>query len=103
MPSNFPEVFSALRGILARHVGKLVVTEDTLSCYRLEGGMHPTHKKPFPIAWVSVDKAYVSFHHMGIYARPGLAQRHVERVKSANARQVLFQFYIQRPGAICRT
>ena len=23
-----------------------------------------------PVAWVEVGKAYVSFHHMGVYARP---------------------------------
>lgn len=74
MTTNFPEVFSALRGILSRHSGRLVVTEDTTSCYRLEGGKHPTHKRPFPIAWVTVGKAYVSFHHMGVYARPDLLQ-----------------------------
>jgi hypothetical protein len=74
MPTNFPEVFSALRDILRRHAGNLLVTEDTPGCYRLEGGMHPTDKKAFPIAWVAVGKAYVSFHHMGIYARPDLLQ-----------------------------
>jgi hypothetical protein len=69
---DFPEVFAALREVLRRHAGRLVVTEDTPSCYRLEGGMHPSHKKPFPIAWVAVGKGYVSFHHMGVYARPDL-------------------------------
>jgi hypothetical protein len=72
MPNNFPEVFAALREILKRHAGQLAVTEDTATCYRLEGGKHPTRKKPFPIAWVTVGKAYVSFHHMGVYARPDL-------------------------------
>jgi len=69
---DFPEVFAALREVLRRHAGRLVVTEDTPSCYRLEGGMHPSHKKPFPIAWVAVGKGYVTFHHMGVYARPDL-------------------------------
>ena len=72
MPANFSQVFSTLRDILSRHAGKLVVAEDTPDCYRLEGGRHPTHKKPFPVAWVTVGKAYVSFHHMGIYARSDL-------------------------------
>src|SRR5215203_5890206 len=72
MSTRFTDVFSALRDILKRHAGKLVVTEDTASCYRLEGGMHPTHKKPFPIAWVTVGKSYVSFHHIAVYARPEL-------------------------------
>jgi hypothetical protein len=72
MSAKFTDVFAALRDILKRHAGRLVVAEDTASCYRLEGGMHPTHKKPFPIAWVTVGKAYVSFHHMAIYARPDI-------------------------------
>ena len=72
MPSNFPQVFCALRDILKRHVGGLVVTEDSTRCFRLEGGRHPTHKKPFPIAWVTVGKGYVSFHHMGVYVCPDL-------------------------------
>ena len=72
MPANFPQVFAALRDILRRRGGRLVVTEDSANCYRLEGGNHPTHKKPFPVAWVTAGKAYVSFHHMGVYARPDL-------------------------------
>ena len=35
MPANFPEVCSALRDILRRRGGRLVVTEDTAICYRL--------------------------------------------------------------------
>ena len=72
MDARFPAVFSALRDILHRHAGALSVTADTPTLYRLEGGSHPTHRKPFPIAWVSVGKSYVGFHHMGIYARPDL-------------------------------
>jgi hypothetical protein len=72
MPTNSQEVFTALREILRRHADNLVVAEDTVSCFRLEGGMHPIHKKPFPIAWVAVGKACVSFHHMGAYACPDL-------------------------------
>ncbi len=72
MADSFPDVFSALRGILQRHLGKLVVTEDTPRRYCLEGGLHPKHRKPMPIAWVEIGKNYVSFHHMGVYARPDL-------------------------------
>ena len=66
------EVFEALRGILQRHAGRLSVSEDSSTGYCLVGGSHPKHKKPIPIAWVRVDKRYVSFHHMGVYARPEL-------------------------------
>ena len=72
MPPKFENVFSALRAILARHAGALTVTEDSPKRYCLEGGRHPTHQTPMPIAWVQVGKAYVSFHHMGVYARPDL-------------------------------
>ena len=92
MPTNFPQVFSALRDILSRHAGKLVVTEDTSGCYRLEGGMHPTHKKPFPIAWVTVGKAYVSFHHMGVYARPDLLKGVSKELKARMQGKSCFNF-----------
>jgi len=72
MTTKFESVFSELRAILTRHVGSLSVTEDGPSRYCLEGGRHPKHQTPMPIAWVQVGKAYVSFHHMGVYARPDL-------------------------------
>ncbi len=74
MSSQFQTVFLELRQILSRHRGKLFVAEDSPLCYRLEGGIHPKHKKPFPIAWVVINKNYVSFHHMGVYAKPELLQ-----------------------------
>jgi len=72
MPPKFKDVFSELRAILVRHAGALTVTEDSPTRYCLEGGRHPKHQTPMPIAWVQAGKAYVSFHHMGVYARPGL-------------------------------
>ena len=92
MPANFQETFFALRDILRRHAGRLIVTEDTASCFRLEGGMHPTHKKPFPIAWVAVGKAYVSFHHMGIYARPDLLNGVSKELKARMQGKSCFNF-----------
>ena len=98
MNANFPQVFSALRDILKRHAGKLVVTEDTASCYRLEGGMHPTHKKPFPSAWVAVGKGYVSFHHMGVYARPDLLQGVSKELKARIQGKSCFNFTSPDPA-----
>lgn len=74
MNPEFQRVFSALRAMLARHAGSLKVTvsEDTATRYCLEGGRHPTHGTPMPLAWVQVGKNYVSFHHMGVYASPAL-------------------------------
>ena len=69
---DFPSVFAALRGILLRHAGKLTVTEDSPRRFCLSGGSHPKHKTPMSVACVEIGKAYVSFHHMGVYARPEL-------------------------------
>lgn len=92
MPTKFSDVFSALRDILRRHSGKLVVTEDTPACYRLEGGLHPTHGKRFPIAWVVIGKAYVSFHHMGVYARPDLLDGSSKELKARMQGKSCFNF-----------
>jgi hypothetical protein len=74
MPSDFNPIFTRLRAILRRHVEALSVAEDTPTRYVLEGGVHPTHRRLMPIAWVQVGKAYVSFHLMPIYGCPELSE-----------------------------
>jgi hypothetical protein len=67
MVADFQKVFTALREILKRHAGKLVVTEDTASCFRLEGGAHTTHTKPFPIAsvpWGRSTRVFITWGSM---------------------------------------
>jgi len=98
MPVSFQEVFAELREILRRHAGKLVVTEDSASCYRLEGGKHPTRKKPFPIAWVSVEKSYVSFHHMAVYARPDLLEGVSQELRARMQGKSCFNFTSANPA-----
>lgn len=44
--------------------------QDKDTCFSLEGGLHPSHKKQMPIARVEIGKAYVSYHHIGVYAHP---------------------------------
>jgi hypothetical protein len=72
MPQDFAPIFAALREILMRHAATLSVKEDSPSCFCLEGGLHPKHKTPMPLAWVAVGKSYVSYHHMAVYASPDL-------------------------------
>jgi hypothetical protein len=72
MRSEFETVFGRLRAILQKHAGPLSVKRDSPTSYCLEGGVHPTHKTPFPVAWVEIQKNYVSYHHMGVYANPSL-------------------------------
>jgi hypothetical protein len=100
MPNDFQTVFTALRDILKRQAGKLVVTEDTKDCFRLEGGRHPTHKKPFPIAWVAVEKSYVSYHHMGVYARPDLLKGVSKELKARMQGKSCFNFTSADPALL---
>lgn len=92
MADSLTEVFSALRGILQRHTGKLVVSENSPSRYCLEGGLHPKHKKPIPVAWVEIGKNYVSFHHMGVYARPDLLKDISKKLKARMQGKSCFNF-----------
>jgi hypothetical protein len=71
-PPSFQSVFAALREILKRNAGRLAITEDSPSRFCLTGGSHPKRRAPMEIAWVAVGQAYVSYHHMGVYARPDL-------------------------------
>jgi hypothetical protein len=70
--ADFEAVFNRLRTILKKHRGNLAVSEDLPGRYCLTGACHPTHKGPYPIAWVEIGKAYVGFHHMGVYCSPEL-------------------------------
>jgi len=63
-------VFKELRQILIEHKGGLTVSKDTDSIFCLEGGVHPRTKKAFPVAWTEINKNYVSFHLMSVYAIP---------------------------------
>jgi hypothetical protein len=92
MADSFNQVFSALRAILQQHTGKLLVSEDSPTCYCLEGGLHPKHKKPMPIAWVRVGKNYVSFHHLGVYARPALLKGVSKKLKARMQGKSCFNF-----------
>ena len=92
MADSFPKVFAALRAILEKHPGKLVVSDNSPTRYCLEGGLHPKHKKPMPIAWVEIGKNYVSFHHMGVYARPDLLKGVSKKLKARMQGKSCFNF-----------
>jgi hypothetical protein len=92
MTDSFADVFSALRAILKRNAGKLVVSEDSATRFCLQGGSHPRHKTPMPIAWVTVGKGYVSFHHMGVYARPDLLKSVSKKLKARMQGKSCFNF-----------
>ena len=94
MPNSFPEVFSALRAILKRQSGKLVVSEDSPTRFCVQGGLHPTHKTPMAIAWVTIGKNYVSFHHMGVYAHSELHKGISKKLKARMQGKSCFNFTV---------
>jgi hypothetical protein len=92
MADSFAEVFLELRSILERNAGRLAVSEDSSTRYCLHGGLHPKHKTPMPIAWVEIGKNYVSFHHMGVYARPDLLKGMSKKLKARMQGKSCFNF-----------
>ena len=92
MPKSFPEVFSVLRAILKKRAKKLVVSEDTPTRFCVQGGLHPRHKTPIPVAWVEIGKNYVSFHHMGVYAHPDLLEGVSAKLKARMQGKSCFNF-----------
>jgi hypothetical protein len=89
---DFEPVFNRLRTILEKHRGTLAVGEDLPGRYCLTGACHPTHKGPYPIAWVEIGKAYVGFHHMGVYCSPELLTGASKKLKARMQGKSCFNF-----------
>ena len=75
MSSELSSVFARLRQILELHAPGFVVTRVTPHLYELEASVGPATvrawggkaKRPrIPVAWVSIEKSYVSYHLMGL-------------------------------------
>jgi len=75
MNSTFEAIFVRLRKILEPHSVPLKVTADAPDYYGLELAFSPKLKKAFPVAWVKIGKAYVSYHFMPVYMFPKLRER----------------------------
>lgn len=92
MANDFETIFARLRTILQKHAGTLSVHRDSPTCYSLEGGVHPTHKTPFPIAWVQIEKSYVSYHLIPVYAQPKLLDGYSAKLKAHKQGKSCFNF-----------
>ena len=90
--TEFQPVFNRLRTILQTHRRSLAVGEDLPGRYSLTGGCHPTHKGPYPIAWVEIGKNYVGFHHMGVYCSPELLANASKKLKARMQGKSCFNF-----------
>jgi len=94
MRTEFETIFARLRAILQSHIGSHRVKEDSPTCYCLEGGVHPTHKTPMPIAWVQIGKAYVSYHLLPVYGYPKLLDRCSVKLKGRMQGKSCFNFKV---------
>lgn len=72
MSAEFESIFARLREILRPYAARLTVTADARDHYCLAVDYSPKFKKGFPVAWVQISKAYVSYHFMPVYAIPSL-------------------------------
>jgi hypothetical protein len=92
MPADFNLVFAKLRDVLAKHSARLTVAEDSPTRYCLEGGVHPKHKKPMPIAWVEIGKSYVGYHLMPVYGNPKLLDNYSKELRGGMQGKSCFNF-----------
>lgn len=72
----------------------LVASEDTPTRFCVQGGLHPKHKTPIPVAWVEIGKNYVGFHHMGVYAHPDLLEDVSKQLKARMQGKSCFNFTV---------
>ena len=92
MPNDFPAVFARLRDILRRNTGALSVSDNTPKRFGLEVAMSPLLKKRLPVAWVEIQKNYVSYHLMPVYGCPKLLDKFSKELKSRMQGKSCFNF-----------
>ena len=94
MNSPFEAIFARLRGILEPHSTRFKVTADAPDHYCLEVAFSPKFKKAFPVAWVKIGKAYVSYHFMPVYMFPKLRERMSDKLRARMQGKSCFNFKV---------
>lgn len=92
MNKEFQEIFTRLRAIIASHAGRLDVSADTATHYCLHLRFSPKLKKGFPVAWVKIEKNYVSYHFMPVYMFPTLREGLSEKLRARMQGKACFNF-----------
>jgi hypothetical protein len=94
MNSALEPIFIRLRKILGPYSARLKVTADAPGHYCLELASSPKLKKAFPAAWVTIGKAYVSYHFMPVYMFPKLRERMSDKLKARMQGKSCFNFKV---------
>jgi len=92
MKREFEAIFARLRNILEPYAGRLEVAADKPEHYGLAVAFSPKLKKGFPVAWVKVGKAYVSYHFMPVYMFAKLREGMSPKLKARMQGKSCFNF-----------
>lgn len=90
--SDFGEVFSALRAILAPYEGRLAAKSDKPDYYYLETHGPAYRNRPMFFAAVRAGKGYVSYHLMPVYACPELKRSMSPELRKRMQGKACFNF-----------
>jgi hypothetical protein len=94
MNPEFASIFARLREILRKHSAAFTVTTDAPDHYSLYLDFSPKFQKGFPVAWVRISKAYVSYHFMPVYGHPTLLDSKSDKLKRRKQGKSCFNFKV---------
>jgi hypothetical protein len=103
MPSTegFAATFAALRAILEPHAKRLTVTVDEPGHFELASPtMTDRVGRPLFCAAVQINKSYVSYHLMPVYANPALRNSLSPALKKRMQGKSCFNFTTVEPGQL---
>ena len=89
---DFDKVFAKLKAIFKPYAKKMVVAQDTSSCYYLDTRHMMKNKKPLCFGAVRLGKNYVSFYLMSVYACPDLLKGMSPELKKRMQGKSCFNF-----------
>jgi hypothetical protein len=92
MSSEFNAIFARLRSILEPHAARLNLSADTKDHYCIDVPFSPKLNKSYPVAWVKISKAYVSYHFMPVYMFPKLRAGMSARLQARMQGKACFNF-----------
>ncbi len=101
MTPEFDTIFVRLRSILQNHAGSFKVKPDTAVEYGLLGEVGPAMLRAWggklkrhmmPVAWVTIGKAYVSYHMMGMYGNTRLSGSMSKKINAPMQGKTCFNF-----------
>ena len=100
-PEGFATTFAALRAILAPHAKRLTVTVDEPGHFELASPtMTDRVGRPLFCAAVQINKNYVSYHLMPVYANPALRNSLSPALRKRMQGKACFNFTTVEPGQL---